>query len=141
MRPALAVTYLTPGGGSMRWQTMAPFDTRSTAEERTRSNPESYVKTYHMMEEAFADLPEAVQNTVVVAQRCAYAPPYRKPILPSLAGDLEGEARALEEDARKGLEAWLEPYGEMSEEERKVYFDRLQFEVDIINQMGFPATS
>ncbi|MCZ4265476.1 DNA polymerase III subunit alpha [Erythrobacter sp. G21629-S1] len=113
--------------------------THVDAEERTRSNPESYVKTYHMMEEAFADLPEAVQNTVVVAQRCAYAPPYRKPILPSLAGDLEGEARALEEDARKGLEARLAPYGEMSEEERKVYFDRLQFEVDIINQMGFPG--
>ena len=113
--------------------------THVDAEERARSNPESYVKTYHMMEEAFADLPEAVQNTVVVAQRCAYAPPYRKPILPSLAGDLEGEARALEEDARKGLEARLEPYGEMSEEERKVYFDRLQFEVDIINQMGFPG--
>lgn len=113
--------------------------THVDAEERARSNPESYVKTYHMMEEAFADLPEAVQNTVVVAQRCAYAPPYRKPILPSLAGDLEGEARALEEDARKGLEARLEPYGEMSEEDRKVYFDRLQFEVDIINQMGFPG--
>ncbi|HCH95402.1 MAG TPA: DNA polymerase III subunit alpha, partial [Erythrobacter sp.] len=113
--------------------------THVDAEERARSNPESYVKTYHMMEEAFADLPEAVQNTVVVAQRCAYAPPYRKPILPSLAGDLEGEARALEEDARKGLEARLAPYGEMSEEEREVYFDRLQFEVDIINQMGFPG--
>ena len=113
--------------------------THVDAEERAKSNPESYVKTYHMMEEAFDDLPEAVENTLVVAQRCAYAPPYRKPILPSLAGDLEGEARALEEDARKGLEARLEPYGEMSDEQRKVYFDRLQFEVDIINQMGFPG--
>ena len=113
--------------------------THVDAEERAKSNPESYVKTYHMMEEAFDDLPEAVENTLVVAQRCAYAPPYRKPILPSLAGDLEGEARALEEDARKGLETRLEPYGEMSDEQRKVYFDRLQFEVDIINQMGFPG--
>ncbi|MCF8881458.1 DNA polymerase III subunit alpha [Erythrobacter sp. SN021] len=113
--------------------------THIDAEERARSNPESFVKTYHMMDEAFADLPEAVQNTLVVAQRCAYAPPYRKPILPSLAGDLEGEARMLAEDARKGLEARLEPYGAMSEEERKVYFDRLKFEVDIINQMGFPG--
>ena len=113
--------------------------THVDAEERAKSNPESYVKTYHMMEEAFDDLPEAVENTLVVAQRCAYAPPYRKPILPSLAGDLEGEARALEEDARKGLEARLEPYGEMSDDQRKVYFDRLQFEVDIINQMGFPG--
>ena len=113
--------------------------THIDAEERARSNPESYVKTYHMMEEAFDDLPEAVENTLVVAQRCAYAPPYRDPILPSLAGDLKGEARMLEEDARKGLEARLEPYGEMSEEERQVYFDRLKFEVDIINQMGFPG--
>ena len=113
--------------------------THVDAEDRTRSNPEGYVKTYHMMDEAFDDLPEAVSNTLVVAQRCAYAPPYRKPILPSLAGDLEGEARMLEEDARKGLEARLEPYGEMSEEDRKVYFDRLKFEVDIINQMGFPG--
>ena len=113
--------------------------THVDAEDRARSNPEGYVKTYHMMDEAFDDLPEAVSNTLVVAQRCAYAPPYRKPILPSLAGDLEGEARMLEEDARKGLEVRLEPYGEMSEEDRKVYFDRLKFEVDIINQMGFPG--
>ena len=113
--------------------------THIDADERAKSNPESYVKTYHMMDEAFDDLPEAVQNTLVVAQRCAYAPPYRKPILPSLAGDLEGEARMLAEDAHRGLEARLEPYGEMSEDQRRIYFDRLKFEVDIINQMGFPG--
>ena len=113
--------------------------THIDADERAKSNPESYVKTYHMMDEAFDDLPEAVQNTLVVAQRCAYAPPYRKPILPSLAGDLEGEARMLAEDAHRGLEARLEPYGEMSDDQRKIYFDRLKFEVDIINQMGFPG--
>jgi DNA polymerase-3 subunit alpha len=113
--------------------------THIDADDRAKSNPESYVKTYHMMDEAFDDLPEAVQNTLVVAQRCAYAPPYRKPILPSLAGDLEGEARMLAEDAHRGLEARLEPYGEMSDDQRKIYFDRLKFEVDIINQMGFPG--
>ncbi|WP_100261173.1 DNA polymerase III subunit alpha [Qipengyuania seohaensis] len=113
--------------------------THIDAEERPKSNPEGYVKTAHMMEEAFADLPEATANSLVIAQRCAYAPPYRDPILPSLAGDLEGEARMLEADARKGLEARLEPYGEMSEEERKVYLDRLDYEVGIINQMGFPG--
>jgi DNA polymerase-3 subunit alpha len=43
-----------------------------------------------MMEELFADLPEATANTLVVAQRCAFAPPKRKPILPSLAGDPRG---------------------------------------------------
>ncbi|WP_128892769.1 DNA polymerase III subunit alpha [Erythrobacter sp. HKB08] len=113
--------------------------THIEAEDRAKSNAEAWVKPASMMEEAFADIPEATANTLVIAQRCAYAPPYRDPILPSLAGDLEGEARMLEEDARKGLEARLEPYGEMSEEERKVYFDRLDYEVGIINQMGFPG--
>ena len=113
--------------------------THVDVEDRAKSNPEGYVKTASLMDEAFADLPEAMANTLVVAQRCAFAPPYRKPILPSLAGDLEGEARMLAEDARKGLEARLAPYGEISEEERQVYFARLDFEVGIINQMGFPG--
>ena len=57
--------------------------------ERPRSSPEAFVKSAPMMEELFADLPEATANSLVVAQRCAFAPPKRKPILPSLAGDLE----------------------------------------------------
>ncbi|MXO61362.1 DNA polymerase III subunit alpha [Altererythrobacter salegens] len=107
--------------------------------ERPRSNPEAWVKSAEMMAETFDDLPEAVRNTLVVAQRCAFAPPKRKPILPSLAGDLEGEARMLAEDARKGLAARLEKYGEMSEEDLKVYSDRLEFEIDVIVGMGFPG--
>ncbi len=108
-------------------------------EDRPTSNAQAFVKSAPMMDELFADLPEAMANTLVIAQRCAFAPPYRDPILPSLAGDLEGEAKALAEDSRKGLEARLEPYGEMSEEDRKVYFDRLDYEVDIIVNMGFPG--
>ena len=144
--------------------------THIEAEARAKSNPESYVKTAHMMEEAFADIPEATANTLVFAQRCAYAPPYRKPILPSLAGDMEGEARMLAEDSRKGLAARLERYfpnairAELVEtlsllaqgapeegqpfdtlrangylEELRGYSQRLEFEVGIINQMGFPG--
>ena len=44
----------------------------------------------------FADLPEAIANTLVVAQRCAFAAPKRKPILPSLAGDPAAEAEAFD---------------------------------------------
>ncbi len=108
-------------------------------EDRPTSNPQAFVKSAPMMEELFADIPEAMANTLVVAQRCAFAPPYRDPILPSLAGDLEGEATMLAEESKAGLEARLEPYGEMSEEERKVYFDRLDYEIDIIVKMGFPG--
>jgi DNA polymerase-3 subunit alpha len=113
--------------------------THVDAEERVRSNPEAWVKSARMMEEMFADLPEATANTLVVAQRCAFAPPYRKPILPSLAGDLEGEARMLAQDARAGLEERLARYDDLSETERQTYFDRLDFEVEVIVGMGFPG--
>ena len=107
--------------------------------ERPTSSPEAFVKSARMMEELFADLPEATANTLVLAQRCAYAPPKRKPILPSLAGDLEGEARALAEDARKGLDARLSQYDELTEKDRATYYERLDFEVQIIVGMGFPG--
>ncbi len=113
--------------------------TQIDAEDRPRSNPQAFVKQASMMEEAFADLPEATANTLVIAQRCAFAPPYRKPILPSLAGDLSGEARMLAEDSRAGLEARLAAYPDLTEEERKVYFDRLEFEINVIVNMGFPG--
>jgi DNA polymerase-3 subunit alpha len=113
--------------------------TQIEAEDRPRSNPQAFVKQASMMDEAFADLPEATANTLVIAQRCAFAPPYRKPILPSLAGDLSGEARMLAEDSRAGLEARLAAYPDLTEEERKVYFDRLEFEIDVIVKMGFPG--
>ncbi len=113
--------------------------TQIEAEERPRSNPQAFVKSATMMDEAFADLPEAMANTLVIARRCAFAPPYRKPILPSLAGDLAGEARMLAEDSRAGLEVRLAAYPDLSEEERKVYFDRLEFEINVIVGMGFPG--
>lgn len=107
--------------------------------DRPTSNAQAFVKSAPMMEELFADLPEATANTLVLAQRTAFAPPRRKPILPSLAGDQEGEARMLAEDARRGLAARLEQYDELSDEELKIYVDRLDYEVGIIRRMGFPG--
>ncbi|MCL9981953.1 MAG: DNA polymerase III subunit alpha [Erythrobacter sp.] len=113
--------------------------TQIEAEDRPHSNRQAFVKSDRMMHELFADLPEALANTLVIAQRCAFAPPYRKPILPSLAGDLAGEARMLAEDSRAGLEARLAAYPDLTEDERKVYFDRLEFEINVIANMGFPG--
>ncbi len=79
------------------------------AANRDRSSPEAWIKSAPMMRELFSDLPEALVNTLVVAQRCAYAPPKRKPILPSLAGDLEGEAAQLRADAFAGLKNGSKP--------------------------------
>ena len=111
--------------------------THIAAEDRARSSPEIWLKSGPMMAELFADLPEALANTLVVAQRCAFAPPRRAPILPSLAGDQQGEARMMAEDARAGLAARLAPYADLDSEARQVYLDRLEFEIDVINGMGF----
>jgi DNA polymerase III subunit alpha len=107
--------------------------------ERPRSNEQAFVKSAPMMADVFADLPEAVENTLVIAQRCAFAPPKRDPILPSLAGDVEGEAKLLAEDARAGLTARLALYPDLTEEERQVYADRLEYEIGVIVGMGFPG--
>ncbi|MEM6266018.1 MAG: DNA polymerase III subunit alpha [Pseudomonadota bacterium] len=108
-------------------------------DDRARSNAESFVKSASVMDELFADLPEAISNTLVIAQRCAFAPPYRDPILPSLAGDLAGEAQMLEEDSRRGLKERLAGYSGLTDEDRKTYFERLDYEIGIIVKMGFPG--
>ncbi|WP_336960163.1 DNA polymerase III subunit alpha [Sphingobium aquiterrae] len=107
--------------------------------ERRTSSPDAWMKHAGEMKRLFEDLPEALANTLVVAQRCGVAAPKRKPILPSLAGDREGEERQLRDDAVVGLEARLERLGITDEVARKPYFERLAFETDIIIQMGFPG--
>ncbi|WP_022684199.1 DNA polymerase III subunit alpha [Sphingobium bisphenolivorans] len=107
--------------------------------DRRSSSPDAWMKPATEMKRLFEDLPEALANTLVVAQRCAVAAPKRKPILPSLAGDIEGEAAMLREQATAGLEARLATAGIEGEEARRPYFDRLKFETDIIIQMGFPG--
>ena len=83
------------------------------------------------MAELFADLPEALANTAVIAQRCAVAAPKRRPILPRLGDD---EDEQLRRDARAGLEERLKG---RSADELQVYFERLEFELDVITSMGF----
>ncbi|HEX8573381.1 MAG TPA: DNA polymerase III subunit alpha, partial [Allosphingosinicella sp.] len=108
-------------------------------DDRTRSSPEAWLKPAAEMRRLFADLPEAIENTGVIARRCAFGAPKRKPILPSLAGDTDAEAEQLRSDARAGLEARLAGRRELSSDERQAYFDRLDYEADIIVRMGFSA--
>ncbi|MET0364265.1 MAG: DNA polymerase III subunit alpha, partial [Sphingobium sp.] len=107
--------------------------------DRQHSSPQSWMKPAEEMARLFADLPEALANTLVVAQRCAVAAPKRKPILPSLAGDIEGEKAMLRDQAERGLAARLEKAGITDPDARKAYEERLAFEIGIINQMGFPG--
>ncbi|WP_140231009.1 DNA polymerase III subunit alpha [Sphingomonas japonica] len=119
-----------------------------SSEDRKRSSPEAWMKPADEMARLFADLPEAVANTLVVAQRCAVAAPKRKPILPSLAGDRDGESAMLRREATDGLVdrlskmAALDSHASNEADLRTRfpdYFARLDFELDVIIQMGFPG--
>ncbi|MEM8695125.1 MAG: DNA polymerase III subunit alpha [Pseudomonadota bacterium] len=111
------------------------------SDDRRQSPEKGWLVPYEAMEARFRDLPEALANTVVIAQRCAFAAPERDPILPSVAGDLDGESAQLREDAGVGLEARLKAiHGDnLTDEIRKPYAERLGYELDIIIKMGFPG--
>ncbi|MDP4891647.1 DNA polymerase III subunit alpha [Cypionkella sp.] len=101
---------------------------------RRRLTPQHYFKTEAEMVTLFADLPEAIENTVEIAQRCAFAAFKRKPILPKFADD---EVNELRRQANEGLQNRLKiiPHAVTRQE----YQARLDFELGIIEKMGFPG--
>jgi DNA polymerase-3 subunit alpha len=114
-----------------------------TESERRRLTPEHRFKSQAEMCALFADIPEALENTIAIAKRCAVLSPARAPILPRFAED---EAEMLREQARAGLQMRLTTlvYKEnQTEEEReniaKPYRERLEFETETIINMKFPG--
>lgn len=106
--------------------------------ERLRAQPLQYMRSPLEMAAAFNDAPEALAATVEIAQRCAFRPKGRKPILPrfdTLGGRDEGAE--LSAQARAGLDARLAT-GRLYAD-RNVYDDRLEFELSVIQKMGFPG--
>jgi DNA polymerase III subunit alpha len=90
------------------------------------------------MREAFADLPEACDNTLVIARRCAFIPQPRQPILPAFAdGEQVDEETALRRAALAGLKARLAALRISGEQATRAYKDRLKFELETIIRMGF----
>ncbi|MBB3995492.1 DNA polymerase-3 subunit alpha [Sulfitobacter undariae] len=103
-------------------------------EGRRRLTPQHYFKTQAEMVTLFADLPEAIQNTVEIAKRCAFKTYRRDPILPKFADD---EVAELRRQAQEGLKARLAIIPHAAEV--SVYEERLEFELGIIEGMGFPG--
>ncbi|HEX6661783.1 MAG TPA: DNA polymerase III subunit alpha [Sphingomicrobium sp.] len=99
--------------------------------ERPTSSPDAWLKDGATMAELFADLPEAIANTAVIAMRCAVAAPQRRPILPRLSDD---EDEQLRRDARDGLADRLKG---RSADDLEEYSKRLEYELEIITGMGF----
>jgi len=115
-------------------------------DERRRLTPEHYFKSPAEMRTLFADLPEACDNTMVVAQRCAFMVNKRKPILPPFRMDGLTEAEVLRKKCWEGLDARLEKHvfqPGMTDEEKeaaaKPYRERIDYEIGVIEQMGFPG--
>jgi len=119
--------------------------------DRPRVNPQHYLKTPQEMQALFSDIPEAIENSLHIAKRCAIMSPARAPILPSFhEEDAEGhalnETEALTKHAQDGLEARLKAHvytDNMDEAAReavaKPYRDRLAYELDVIITMKFPG--
>ncbi|MDE3078751.1 MAG: DNA polymerase III subunit alpha [Paracoccaceae bacterium] len=103
-------------------------------EPRRRLTPQHYFKSEAEMCALFADLPEALENTVEIARRCAYRVKKIDPILPRFADD---EVEELRRQAWEGLEARLKVIPHAAPVEK--YHERLKFELGIIEQMGFPG--
>ncbi|KRS12729.1 DNA polymerase III subunit alpha [Roseovarius atlanticus] len=104
------------------------------SEPRRRLTAEHYFKSPAEMATLFADLPEALENTVEIARRCAFGAYRRDPILPRFADD---EVDELRRQAKEGLKERLAviPHAAPVEE----YEKRLEFELGIIEGMGFPG--
>jgi len=115
--------------------------------DRRRLTPHHRFKTAAEMRETFADLPEAVDNTLVVARRCAFMVETRDPILPHAVREPgKTEAQALREMAAEGLDkrlavhVWTAAMDPGTREEKaRPYRERLDRELGIIESMGFPG--
>ncbi|MEE2693134.1 MAG: DNA polymerase III subunit alpha [Pseudomonadota bacterium] len=107
-------------------------------EERRKVTPDHYFKSAPEMTALFADLPEATANTIEIAQRCAFRPRTRNPMLPRFVeGAAEEETAELRRQAEEGLEKRLATSALAASAE--TYRERLETELGIINGMGFPG--
>lgn len=107
-----------------------------TEDERPKVTQHHRFKSADEMATLFADLPEAVANTVEIARRCAFRPVKRKPILPDFPvpeGHTAGDQ--LRELALQGLNRRLETFPLFKP--REDYFKRLDYELGVILRMGF----
>ncbi|MGO9356978.1 MAG: DNA polymerase III subunit alpha, partial [Xanthobacteraceae bacterium] len=112
--------------------------------DRIQLTPDHRFKSRSEMAVLFADLPEALASTVEIAQRCAYRPTTRKPILPRFTvgaasgGNAESEEAAeLRRQAEQGLSDRIVAHGLALGASEEDYRARLSFELDVITRMNY----
>ncbi|MCW9088789.1 MAG: DNA polymerase III subunit alpha [Gammaproteobacteria bacterium] len=109
-----------------------------------RYSEQQYLRTPEEMAELFADIPEALQNTVEIARRCSLdlkLGTYYLPNSPIPQGITEEEY--FRQASKEGLEYRLSTLFDVNApdfaEKRKPYDERLEIELEVILQMGFPG--
>ena len=107
--------------------------------DRRQLTPEHRFKTRAEMAALFADLPEALANSVEIARRCSYWPKSRAPILPhfSVEGKEIDEVAELRARAETGLAARIKAHGITEGYTEDDYRERLAFELDVIIRMNY----
>ncbi len=121
-------------------------DGRTLDDPRRPKNysPQQYLRSPDEMVELFSDLPEALDNSVEIAKRCNLELTLGKNYLPEFPVP-EGMtvAEFTIQESQRGLESRLQGILDQANpsygEQRKEYDERLQLELDVIIQMGFPG--
>ncbi|NCO03281.1 MAG: DNA polymerase III subunit alpha [Alphaproteobacteria bacterium] len=110
-----------------------------TEDDRRKETKHHFLKSADQMVELFKDIPEAVQNTVKIARRCHFILKAIDPILPPFETESgRNEAQELRAQSKEGLQ-WRIDNGYASKEDHTLYWERLEFELNVIEQMGFPG--
>jgi DNA polymerase-3 subunit alpha len=105
-------------------------------------SPQQYLRSEEEMCELFADLPEALENSVEIAKRCNVTVRLGEYFLPAFPTEGMEETEFLVKKSEEGLEERLEflfPDPEVRAKRRPEYDERLQIELEVINNMGFPG--
>lgn len=105
---------------------------------------QQYLRNSEEMQQLFDDIPEALANTVEIAKRCNLEIQLGKSFLPQFPipeGETEASyfCRVSQEGLEERLKVLLDDNAEDYTAQRKEYDDRLQVELDVINNMGFPG--
>ncbi|TLS77235.1 DNA polymerase III subunit alpha [Mariprofundus erugo] len=103
--------------------------------------PEYYLKSYEEMQALFEDIPEALENSIHIANRCNVDLQFGHYQLPDFQPpeDMELSAYMREQSAEGLHERWPAILAGDPEAKRETYDARLQFELDVIEKMGFPG--
>ncbi|MCE0494397.1 DNA polymerase III subunit alpha [Vibrio salinus] len=103
---------------------------------------QQYLRSEEEMCELFRDIPEALENTVEIAKKCNVTIRLGKYFLPNFPTDGMEIEEYLIKKSRDGLEerlAFLFPDPNIRAQRRPEYDERLEIELGVINQMGFPG--